>query len=503
MKIGFALPQVGPFCDPAVIAAAARRGEELGYTSAWVNDRVLWPTVPRAPYPASADSALPEQWQRNLDPLDVLTFAAAHTTTLRLGTSVLVLPFYNPILLARRLTTVDVLSNGRLVAGFGLGWSPDEYRAARVPMAGQASRLEDSLDVIEKIWAGGAVEHESPFVTLAESVFDTRPVQRPRPPVYLAAYTPAGLARIARRADGWIPAGVPISAVQGMRQAISQIATDAGRDPADIGCVVRANMHIADGLPDGAERPPFCGTLHQVMTDVEQCAEIGVDEVLIEVQFSPDVTRPEHFFDHLERFAALIAQTVSARRLGPPIGCRSAQRGRARRDRQRSRDSPRGARDRRGDVDGDRTRRTAAAWQEMNGEQGCHPSMLAGAASPEHGDTSTAVDAFSRGNAAVRPVSSPLGISPDRAPDGVRGGLSLRTARREVGARTGSEASVARLVAEGPTNREVVGHPPSSCRRTPSAVIRAFNFGLWLRGRNICPRLSVGGRGRDPGLPGR
>lgn len=310
MRLGFALPQVGAAGDPALVATAVRRAEELGYASAWVNDRVLWPTAPKASYPASADGSLPSVWQRNLDALDVLTFAAAHSSTLRLGTSVLILPLYNPVLLARRLTTVDVLSNGRLVAGFGLGWSPDEYHAAGVSMAGQARRFEDSLDLIEKIWAGGAVEHHSEFVTVAESVFDARPVQQPRPPVYLAAYTSSGLARIARRADGWIPAGVPIPAMAGMRQAISHMAADAGRDPTDIGCIVRANVHIVEGMPDGDDRPPFCGTRNQVMADVERCAEIDVDEVFIDVQFSPGGDGCHQYLDDLERFAALNPQPV-------------------------------------------------------------------------------------------------------------------------------------------------------------------------------------------------
>jgi probable F420-dependent oxidoreductase len=306
MRLGFALPQVGGLCDPTVIAKAVQHAEDLGYASGWVNDRILWPTAPTAPYPASADGSLPEAWQRNLDALDVLTFAAAHSTKLRLGTSVLVLPLYNPVLLARRLTTIDILSDGRLTAGFGIGWSPDEYRAAGVPMAGQARRFEDSLNVLEGILAGGTVEHSSEFVSLAPSIFDAKPVQRPRPPMYLAAYTPAGLARIARRADGWIPTGVPIAVMVEMRQAISSMATAAGREPAEIGCIVRANVHLVDGLTDGDGRPPFFGSLTQVLADIERCAELGFDEVFVDVQFSPGGDIPDQYLEHLGQFATLI-----------------------------------------------------------------------------------------------------------------------------------------------------------------------------------------------------
>ena len=312
MRLGFALPQVGGVADPTAIVTAVKRAEDLGFTSAWVNDRVLWPTNPRSPYPASADGALPTQWQRNLDPLDVLTFAAAASTTLRLGTSVLILPLYNPVLLARRLATIDVLSRGRLIAGFGLGWSPDEYLAAGVPMAGQSRRMDDSLDIVEKIWAGGTVAHDSEFVTLAESVFEMRPVQRPRPPVYLAAYTPAGLARIARRADGWIPVGLPIDAIAGMRAAIAQMATEAGRDPAEIGCIVRANVHLVDGMPDGDSRPEFCGSLTQVTADLERYAESDVDELLIDAQFSPGGDELAAYLQLLEHFALRVPRLAMA-----------------------------------------------------------------------------------------------------------------------------------------------------------------------------------------------
>ena len=303
MRIGFALPQVGPLGGPDEIATATRRAEELGYDGVWVNDRVLWPTNPQAPFPAG-DGSLSPMWQRNLDAVDTLTFAAAHSTTLRLGTALLILPIYDPVLLARRLTTLDILSGGRLVAGFGLGWSPDEYQATGTPWAGRAKRMEDSLDVIEAIWRGGSVSHESEFISMPESIFDAVPVQSPRPPIYLAAYSPAGLARIAARADGWMPAGIPIPAMNEMYQGIKAMTEAAGRDPAEIGLTVRANCAFGDELPE-AERPVFAGSVAQVMSDVAGCAEIGAEEVLIEVQYSTGMDSFDAYLEYLEAFAPL------------------------------------------------------------------------------------------------------------------------------------------------------------------------------------------------------
>ncbi len=302
MRIGFALPQVGGLGGPENIATACRTAESLGYASMWVNDRVLWPTEPQAPFPATADGSLHPEWRHNLDALDTLTFAAAHTSTVQLGTSVLILPIYDPVLLARRLTTIDVLSGGRLVAGLGLGWSPDEYEATGTGWSDRAKRMEDSLELICKIWDGGAVAHDSPYTSFAESIFEATPVGRP--PVYLSAYSPPGLARIAAIADGWMPAGVPIPAMREMFGGIRAMAEAAGRDPGEIGLIVRGNCTIVGELPQ-ADRLPFVGSIEQIVEDVHACEEIGASEVFLDVQFSPDVDDFEHYIDRMGTFAAL------------------------------------------------------------------------------------------------------------------------------------------------------------------------------------------------------
>src|ERR1051325_8996757 len=100
MRVGFALPQMGPMTGPESVSAVAQRAEAIGYDSLWVLDRLLWPLQPQAPYPVG-DGSLPEVYKRVLDPLETLTFAAALTRKIALGTSILNLPWYNPVLLAR------------------------------------------------------------------------------------------------------------------------------------------------------------------------------------------------------------------------------------------------------------------------------------------------------------------------------------------------------------------------------------------------------------------
>lgn len=164
--------------------------------------------------------------------------------------------------------------------------------------------MEDSLDVIEAIWHGGTIAHESEFVSMPESIFEATPAQRPRPPIYLAAYSSAGLARIAARADGWTPAGLPVPVMNEMYTAIKAMAEAGGRDPDEIGLVVRANCAI-DATGSGDGRDVFTGSIDQIMDDVHQCAEIGADEVFIEVQYSPEADSFDTYLDYMERFSEL------------------------------------------------------------------------------------------------------------------------------------------------------------------------------------------------------
>ena len=208
-RVGLALAQCGPFADPAAVIDMAAKAERAGFASLWVMDRALAPLEPRTPYPASMDGQLPAEQYSVLDPFVALTLAATATETIRLGTSVLVAPWYSPLLLARSLTAIDLASHGRLSVGLGLGWSVDEYEAVSVSLDHRGGRLDEIIDVLEAIWADGITNVDGERYEIVPSEILPKPAQRPRPPLLLAAYTPSALDRVARRADAWIPAGLP------------------------------------------------------------------------------------------------------------------------------------------------------------------------------------------------------------------------------------------------------------------------------------------------------
>jgi probable F420-dependent oxidoreductase len=284
MRLGFTLPQCGDQATPESVRAVAVEAEALGYDSLWVLDRLLYPVAPRVPYPASPDGSLPRAYQRVLDPVATLTFAAACTQRVALGTSVLVLPYYNPVLLARQLTTLDVLSGGRLRLAFGTGWSPDEYEAAGVDIHTRGARALEALEVLRAIWTEDTPEHRGTHFTLPRSVMRLRPVQVPHPPIYMAAYTEATLRRVAEHTDGWNPAGVPIPAMKAMFAGVRAMAQAAGRDPAKLELIVRANLTLTES-PRGAGRPSFTGSWEEIRDDIAATRDIGAHEILFEAQF--------------------------------------------------------------------------------------------------------------------------------------------------------------------------------------------------------------------------
>src|SRR5213082_1004161 len=147
MRLGFALPNIGPVATPEGVSKIAQRAEALGYHSLWTVERLLWPVNPQTPYPVTPDGRLPEEYKHVLDPLDSLTYAAALTKKITLGTSVLDMPYYNPVVLARRLTSIDVLSNGRLRVGLGLGWSKDEMDAAGAELKYRGAKADEFIQI--------------------------------------------------------------------------------------------------------------------------------------------------------------------------------------------------------------------------------------------------------------------------------------------------------------------------------------------------------------------
>ena len=305
MKIGFSLPNIGPIGTAEAVTKVAQRAEALGYSSLWTIERLLYPLNLQVPYPGTPDGSLLEIYKHSLDPLEALTFVAGQTKKIKLGTSVLDMPYYNPVMLARRLSTLDFLSNGRLIVGLGLGWSKDEMEATGADITKRGALADEFLQVLKTIWTTNPVEFHGKFYNIPKSYINPKPVQKPHPAIYLGAFVPAALKRLAKEADGWNPVFLPIPVMAQMFDGIKQMAKEAGRDPSELGMLVHALLELTDTALDN-DRAIFSGSLEQIADDVRGCAKIGVGEIFFDPAFSPGGQSLDRWMSLLEQLQPMM-----------------------------------------------------------------------------------------------------------------------------------------------------------------------------------------------------
>ncbi|MGP4048460.1 TIGR03619 family F420-dependent LLM class oxidoreductase [Streptomyces sp. 2A115] len=258
MKIGFALPQFHHQAfEIAQTANFARQVEDAGAASLWVGDRNLAAVNPVVGY-GGVGNTIPSELNPAADPFVLLGIAAAATQRVQLGSHVLIAPLYPPVQLARSLTTIDLVSGGRLLPGFGIGWSPEEYQAAGQDFTRRGARMEELLDALDAIWTTDPAQYEGDHLSVPAHHSPLKPARRPRPPFYLGALSERALRRVARRGDGWLPLCVVPSYIDtdglvASRALLDDLARDAGRDPADIDTVLRVNIDAGTGTGQVAD----------------------------------------------------------------------------------------------------------------------------------------------------------------------------------------------------------------------------------------------------------
>ncbi|GAC1445341.1 MAG: TIGR03619 family F420-dependent LLM class oxidoreductase [Mycobacteriales bacterium] len=293
--LGFGLPVSGSWATPASMLHVARRAEDLGYASLWTFQRLLQPAEGELE-PAHNPSARPVQdpsFRAVLDPIVPLAYVAGHTERIGLGTATVCAPFTAPVLLAKTMTTLDVLTGGRLTVGLGTGWMPQEYAAAGVPLLRRGARMEEYLHCLHALWTQEPVEFAGEFYAVPRSHTGPAPVQRPHPPVLLGGGAEPALRRAGRLAEGWISSSrQDLTALGASVALVRDGAREAGKDPDAVRIVVRAVVDLRD-KECGPGRGAFEGTREQVLEDLATCRSQGATEVFLDLNLSPRVGSPD------------------------------------------------------------------------------------------------------------------------------------------------------------------------------------------------------------------
>jgi probable F420-dependent oxidoreductase len=291
MRLGVSLPNVGLDHGKETLLPVAAAAERLGFDSVWAAHHVVMPYERQSQYPyrrSGTEVAMTPgmQW---LDPIVTLSAVAATTERVKLGTSVFVLPYRDPVTLAAELAALDVLSAGRLILGVGVGWMREEFEAIGVPPSERAARTDEHLQAMRTLWSEEPASFRGAFTSFDGIALATRPHTAGGPPVWVGGNTDPALRRALRLGDGWHGFEVFPEEVPGVVGRLRRLGEEMGRDPAEL------ELSVARGLvPPGRESESFVpdrrmlgGSAAAVVEELGRYAEAGVAMVLIQVSLLP------------------------------------------------------------------------------------------------------------------------------------------------------------------------------------------------------------------------
>ena len=234
MQFGANIFGVGALAHPGDLADAARLAEDLGYHSVFVADHVVMPRTLASKYPYSRDGGFPydpdQDW---LDPLVALGYLAGRTTTIRIGTSITVLPMRHPIVTAKQIATADRLSGGRVIFGVGVGWMAEEFTLLGVPFEERGRRMDEYLALVKTLWTERNPTFAGKYFQVSDCAITPKPVQKPHVPVWVGGDSPVALRRAARLGDGWHSAGTSLADLPKKLRVLDEALATAGRERRD------------------------------------------------------------------------------------------------------------------------------------------------------------------------------------------------------------------------------------------------------------------------------
>jgi len=283
MRFGFYLPTRGPLANRRDIKAYLNTAEDVGFSSVAVADHIVVPTAIESAYPYTVKGEFLSKGDA-MEQLSLMAFVAGASETLRIISSVMIVPHRNPILVAKAIATSDVLSEGRMTVGVGVGWMAEEFEALDAPDFKKRGAVTDEyIRIWKKLWTGEAVSHESDFYN-----FQPAPLQNPHPPIWVGGHSTPALRRVARLADGWHPVGATAASPlppSEMRQKLSQLRelTEAeGRDFDALTISYKAPIYDGGVPPKGEARRLFTGGPSAALDDIAEMADVGVEELIFD-----------------------------------------------------------------------------------------------------------------------------------------------------------------------------------------------------------------------------
>ena len=313
MRFGFYLPTRGPMGEPDALSRLVRDAETMGFDTVVVADHIVFPTEFDSPYPYTVDGSFPGQGDA-LEQLTLMSYVAGITEKLRLVTSVMILPHRNPLVTAKILASIDVLSKGRVTVGVGVGWLREEFEALGAPDFDRRGRASDEyIEIFKKCWTQDPVSHDGEFYSFKSLHCQPHPVQNPHPPIWIGGHSKAALRRTARLGDGWHPVGataaspLPPAEFEAKLDELKRLTEAEGRDFDALTISLKAPSYDPGQVAAGQERAMFAGEPGQIAEDIRTYEALGVEEVIFDFRTPP----LENSLARMERFMKDVAPLVS------------------------------------------------------------------------------------------------------------------------------------------------------------------------------------------------
>jgi probable F420-dependent oxidoreductase len=289
MDFGLHLPASSANVKPDDLVRFAQQAEALGFYCLTVADHVVVPKNISIPYPYTVDGKYPGTGY-HLETLTTMSFLAGATRRIRFATSVMIAPYRNPIITAKMLASLDVLSNGRVIVGLGVGWMKEEFDNLGTPAFAERGRVTDEyIRAFRELWTSDNPTFNGKFCNFSNIVFLPKPVQKPAIPIWIGGHSKQAIRRAARLGDGWHPIGgvptIPLEPEDVRKDiaTLTEIARAAGRDPKQIRVALKGSLFDKEKKIEGRRRR-FMGDAEEIASDIRDYRAAGVDTMIFDVR---------------------------------------------------------------------------------------------------------------------------------------------------------------------------------------------------------------------------
>jgi probable F420-dependent oxidoreductase len=283
-RFGLDVGIYGPTAKAETILQLAQFAEETGFASIWLADHVAFPVSFQAKYPYSAQGSFPTRLSDPLmEPVASMAVLVGATRRVRIGTAALIMPYRNPVLLARMLVTLDQFSGGRIILGAGVGWLEEEFQVLGAYDFRKRGRVTDEyLEIFKAICAGGEVGYRGETYAFAPVFSSPGSLQRPHPPILIGGLSDAALRRVVRHGNGWLAVTASPQKSAERIGMLKRLADQAGRPFADLSLVYKVFLSIGEAKASALdEREPGTGTLAQIKDDLKRLFDIGFQKIIV------------------------------------------------------------------------------------------------------------------------------------------------------------------------------------------------------------------------------